>query len=77
MIHENTEGFSFTERDGAIEIAFGESKVALSRSAARDLLVRLSSYLVFLEQGALDENAPNIEKDNIVFLRTAKRGLDV
>lgn len=77
MIHENTEGFSFSERDGAIEIAFGESKVTLSRAAARDLLVRLSSYLVFLEQGALDENPPSIEKDNIVFLRTAKRGLDV
>ncbi len=75
IFFSSTEGFSFTSPDqSAVQIDLAGTKIQLSNYAARDLVYRLASYLVFLEEGAQSPFSQWEESDNILpFLPPEKR----
>jgi hypothetical protein len=63
----STEEFTFGSPDrSTVQIGLGETRLTLSNYAARDLVYRLASYLVFLEEGPQPPFSPEEESDNIL-----------
>ena len=67
IFFDSTEGFSFASPDhSAVQIDLGGPTLSLSNYAARDLVYRLASYLVFLEEGGQPPFSAEEESDNIL-----------
>lgn len=67
IFFESTEGFTFTSPDqSTVQLDLGATRLTLSNYAARDLVYRLASYLVFLEEGAQQPFSQSEESDNIL-----------
>jgi hypothetical protein len=70
-----TDDFTLDSPDGsAVSLDLGGIRIQLSDYAAHDLVYRLGSFLVFLEEGAQAPFSPGEESDNILpFLSPQKR----